>query len=36
MQMKLDGGAREEVDGYQEVVREYSAAIRETTEQDST
>ena len=34
MQNKLDGEAREEVDGYQEVVKEYNAAIRETTEQD--
>ena len=36
MQKKLDGEAREEVDGYQEVVKEYNAAIRETTEQDTS
>jgi AhpC/TSA family len=36
MQKKLDGEAREEVDGYQDLVKEYNAAIRETTEQDSS
>jgi hypothetical protein len=36
MQNKLDGEAREEVDGYQDLVKEYNAAIRETTEQDSS
>jgi hypothetical protein len=35
MQKKLEGEAREEVDGYQELVNEYNAAIQETAEQDS-
>ncbi len=34
MQKKLEGEAREEVDGYQDLVNEYNAAIQETTEQD--
>jgi hypothetical protein len=36
MQKKLEGEAREEVDGYQDLVTEYNAAIQETTEQDSS
>jgi AhpC/TSA family len=36
MQKKLDGEAREEVDEYQDLVKEYNAAIRETAEQDSS
>jgi hypothetical protein len=36
MQKKLDGEAREEVDGYQEVVQEYNAAIRKTTKPDTS
>ena len=36
MQKKLDGEAREEVDDYQDLVKEYNAAIRETTEKDSS
>jgi len=35
MQKKLDGEAREEVEDYQDLVKEYNAAIRETTGQDS-
>ena len=34
MQKKLDGEAREKVDGYQDLVQEYNAAIRETTKQN--
>ena len=36
MQQKLEGEAREKVEGYQELVNEYNAAIRETDEQDSS
>ena len=36
MQMKLEGEAREEVDGYQDLVNEYNAAIQETRERDSS
>jgi hypothetical protein len=36
MQKRLDGEAREEVDGYQEVVEEYNAAIQETTKPDTS
>jgi AhpC/TSA family len=36
MQKKLDGEAREEVDDYQGLVKEYEAAIRETTERGSS
>ena len=36
MQKKLGGEAWEEVDDFQDVVKEYNAAIRETTEQDSS
>jgi AhpC/TSA family len=36
MQKKLEGEAREEVDGYQDLVNEYNAAIQETKEQGST
>jgi hypothetical protein len=35
MQQKLEGEAKEKVEGYQDLVEEYNAAIRETTEQDS-
>jgi hypothetical protein len=36
MQKKLDGEAREEVDDYQGLVKEYEAAIRETAERGSS
>ena len=36
MQQKLEGEAKEKVEGYQELVNEYNAAIRETTGQDSS
>jgi AhpC/TSA family len=36
MEKKLEGEAREKVEGYQELVDEYNAAIQETTEQDSS
>jgi hypothetical protein len=36
MQKKLDGEAREEVDDYQGLVKEYDAAIRETAERGSS
>ena len=35
MQKKLEGEAREKVDGYQNLVNEYHAAIQETIEQGS-
>jgi len=34
MKKKLEGEAREKVEGYQDLVDEYGAAIRETAEQD--
>jgi AhpC/TSA family len=34
MQKKLEGEAKEEVDGYQDLVTEYNVAIQETTDQD--
>jgi hypothetical protein len=36
MQKKLEGEARETVDGYQDLVNEYNAAIRETVGQGSS
>lgn len=36
MQKKLEGEARETVDGYQNLVNEYNAAIRETVRQGSS
>ena len=36
MQQKLEGEAKEKVEGYQDLVEEYNAAIRETTEQNSS
>jgi len=36
MKKKLEGEAREEVEGYQDLVEEYNTAIQETTEQDSS
>jgi len=36
MQQKLEGEAKEKVEGYQDLVNEYNAAIQETTEQDSS
>ncbi len=35
MQKKLEGEAREKVDGYQSLVKEYNAAIQETVKQNS-
>ena len=36
MQQKLEGEAKEKVEGYQDLVNDYNAAIRETTEQGSS
>ncbi len=36
MQQKLEGEAKEKVEGYQDLVNEYNAAVQETTEQDSS
>ncbi len=36
MQKKLEGEAREEVDGYQDLVNEYNAAIQETVGQGTS
>jgi hypothetical protein len=36
MQQKLEGEAKEKVEGYQDLVNEYNVAIRETTEQSSS
>ena len=36
MQKKLEGEAKKEVKGYQDLVDEYNAAIQETDEQDSS
>lgn len=36
MEKKLEGEAKGEVEGYQELVDEYNAAIQETTRQDSS
>jgi AhpC/TSA family len=36
MQKKLEGEAKKEVEGYQDLVTEYNAAIQETTDQDSS
>ncbi len=34
MKKKLEGEAREKVEGYQELVDEYGSAIRETAERE--
>jgi hypothetical protein len=36
MQQKLEGEAKEKVEGYRDLVNDYNAAIRETTEQGSS
>ena len=36
MQKKLDGEAREEVDDYQDLVKEYETAIRETADRNAS
>jgi hypothetical protein len=36
MQQKLEGEAKEKVEGYQDLVNDYNAAIRETTEQGTS
>lgn len=36
MQKKLDGEAREEVDDYQDLVKEYEAAVRETADRKAS
>jgi AhpC/TSA family len=36
MQKKLDGGARAEVDDYQELVEEYNEAVQQTTERKAS
>jgi hypothetical protein len=36
MQKKLEGEAKEKVEGYQELVEEYNAAVQETTDQNSS